>query len=52
MPIKQHKYRITIVMHDGCHGTAWGLFPDDWDAIDGVLNTFSDARRISARRVS
>lgn len=52
MPIKQHKYRVTIVMDDGSHGTAWGLFSNDWDAIECFLSAFSDARRISARRVS
>ncbi len=52
MPTALHKYRITIVMPDGSHGTAWGRFGTDWDAIDAVMTAFGDARRISARRLS
>lgn len=47
-----HKYRITIVMRDGSRGTAWGRFGNQWDAIDSVMTTFGDAKRISARRLS
>lgn len=47
-----HKYQITIVMPDGSHGTAWGLFATAWDAIDAAMDTFADALRISARRLA
>lgn len=52
MPTTLNKYRITIVMPDGSHGTAWGRFGNDWDAIEAVMTAFSEAKRISARRVS
>lgn len=51
-PGVMHKYRITIVMPDGSRGAAWGQFANDWDAIDTTIDAFSDAKRISARRLS
>jgi hypothetical protein len=47
-----HKYVITIVMADGSTGKAWGLFATAWDAIDSVMTTFTDAKRIGARRLA
>lgn len=46
------KYVISIVMPDGSCGKAWGLFPSAWAAIDSVMATFADAKRISARRLA
>lgn len=47
-----HNYLITIVMQDGSHGRCYGLFENDWQAIDCMLTDFFDARRISARRLA
>ena len=52
MPIKLHKFRISVVMHDGSRGTSWGLFTNYWDAIDSAMTAFYNARRITARRVA
>jgi hypothetical protein len=45
-------YLITIVMHDGSHGTCRGLFRNDWEAIDAMLAAFHEAKSIKPRRVS
>ena len=47
-----HKYQVTIRMPDGSLGRCWGLFSSDWNAIDTVMASFPDAKRISARRMA
>lgn len=47
-----HKYLITIFMHDGSAGRCKGLYADGFDAVLYALESFPDARRISARRLS
>jgi hypothetical protein len=46
------KYLITIVMHDGSHGTCRGVFANDWAALDCAMTAFHDARCIAARRLA
>lgn len=46
-----NKYLITITMADGSSGRAWGLYANDWDAIDSALTAFGDASSVVARRI-
>ena len=46
-----HKYQIFIIMPDGSRGTARGLYPSDWAAINSTLDNFPDALNIAVRRV-
>lgn len=44
-------YLILITMCDGAQGQHSGLYADGFDAVIYALDTFPDARRISARRL-
>lgn len=46
-----HHYLITIVDEFGGRAQYRALFASSWDAIDGVLDPFFTAARITARRV-
>lgn len=45
-------YLILITMGDGSQGQHNGLYADGFDAVICAMETFPDARRISARRLS
>ena len=44
-------YLILITMGDGSQGSHNGLYADGFDAVIYALESFPDARRISARRL-
>jgi hypothetical protein len=46
------KYTITITMPDGSLGRHIGLFADGFEAILRTLESFPDARRVSAMQMS
>ncbi len=46
-----HAYLILITMGDGSQGSHNGLYADGFDAVIYALESFPDARRISARRL-
>lgn len=43
-------YLIQITMADGSTGLHHGLYVDGFDAVISALETFPEAKRISARR--
>lgn len=48
----KRKYLVTITMHDGSQGQAWGFFENDWKAIDAYMTAFYTAKSVTARRMS
>lgn len=46
-----HAYLILITMGDGSQDSHNGLYADGFDAVIYALESFPDARRISARRL-
>lgn len=52
MPHTLRSYLILITMGDGSQGQHNGLYADGFDAVICAMETFPDARRISARRLA
>lgn len=46
------KFRVVIVMPDGSRGEHEGSYEDGFAAVIAAMETFPDARRISAKELS
>ena len=51
-PGAAHPYQITITMLDGSQGSHHGLYADGFDAVIRAMDSFPNAHRVSARRLS
>lgn len=47
-----HRYHVLIVMPDGSKGEHEGDYEDGFTAVIFAIETFPNARRISARRLT